>query len=163
MSFRRLITACGAFVIAFETASTLVFIFECTPIRDFWVTFGGAYTAKLGGRCINFIKFLEVNGSINTVTDFALLLLVGALSSKDHPTVLIRVKAHADTMAFASKRSAKVYPDRHLHHWFGVSSAINIFSSPEEFRLTSTCSVTAVSMVRIIVISRYHGQDVTCE
>lgn len=75
LSFRRIISACGAFVVAFETASTIVFIFECTPIRDFWVALGGYLAPELGGRCIDFIKFLLVNGSINTVTDFALLLL----------------------------------------------------------------------------------------
>ena len=76
VSFRRIISACGAFVIAFGTASAIVFIFECTPISNFWVALGGYLRAEFGGRCIDFITFLLVNGSINTVTDFALLLIV---------------------------------------------------------------------------------------
>ena len=61
---------------AFNITSIIVVILECIPITDFWVHEGG----KNGGRCINVIKFLLVNGSINTVTDFVLLLLVSNVS-----------------------------------------------------------------------------------
>ena len=78
-SFRRLICACGAFVVAFATASTFCFILECSPIRDFWIK----AASTEGGHCIHLIKFLLVNGCINTVTDFALLVLVSYLSLGD--------------------------------------------------------------------------------
>ncbi|CAF9938329.1 hypothetical protein IMSHALPRED_000764 [Imshaugia aleurites] len=120
VSFRRIISACGAFVLAFGTTSTIVFIFECTPVDHFWVGLGGGLR-QIGGRCINFINFLLVNGSINTVTDFALLLLP--------LPILWRLKA----------------------------------SMLQKYILTGIfitgLIVTAVSMVRLVVISRYHGED----
>ncbi|KAF6225969.1 hypothetical protein HO173_012636 [Letharia columbiana] len=123
VSFRRIISACGAFVLAFEVASTVVFILECTPVHDFWVALGGYLAPELGGRCINLVKFLLVNGSINTVTDFALLLTP--------LPVLWRLRA----------------------------------STLQKYILTgifiSGLVVTAVSMVRLVVIARYHGDDVT--
>ena len=72
-SFRRIIIACGVFVIAFEVASTIVYIFQCTPVDGFWTRLGGG--AK-GAHCISFRNFLLTNGIVNTVTDFALILLV---------------------------------------------------------------------------------------
>lgn len=114
-------------MLAFEVASTVVFILECTPIHDFWVTLGGYLAPELGGRCINLVKFLLVNGSINTVTDFALLLTVGDGSPGDRGVALMRPKALTNTLASESKHAAEVYPDRHLHLWFSVSRTTNLF------------------------------------
>ena len=69
-------SAYGAFVVAFQVASTIVFILQCIPIRDFWTTLGGDFNIEPSGRCVDVVKFLLVNGCINTATDFALLLLV---------------------------------------------------------------------------------------
>ena len=103
VSFRRVVVACGAFVIAFGFASAMVFILECTPIRVFWVGLGGYLAPEMGGRCIDFIRFLLVNGSINTVTDFALLLLVSGVFARDHRIMLTRGKALTFTLASESK------------------------------------------------------------
>lgn len=123
VSFRRIVSACGAFVIAFETASTIVFILECTPTRDFWLTFEGYDPPD---RCIDTQEFLLVNGSINTVTDFALLLLVGDICLVDHSAALMRALALTDTLASESKHAAEISPDWHLCHWFSVSSIIGL-------------------------------------
>ncbi|KAM0796846.1 hypothetical protein BDR22DRAFT_498471 [Usnea florida] len=73
-SFRRILKLFAVFVIAFEIASILVFVLACVPVREFWVALLG-YLRHKDGRCINIFKFWLANGSINTVTDFALLLL----------------------------------------------------------------------------------------
>ena len=64
------------FVILFTTACILVCIFQCIPIHDFWDTLAGALSPQLGGRCVKVELYFLISGSINTVTDFALLALV---------------------------------------------------------------------------------------
>lgn len=115
-SFRRIITICGVFLLAFEIASTLVFIFECTPIRDFWVTLSGHLSSKLGGRCIHVKDYLLANGSVNTFTDFALIILVGGITVERY-LMLTGTIAVAPALAFASEHTAEVCPDRHLRQW----------------------------------------------
>ncbi|KAG6999534.1 hypothetical protein G7Y79_00034g069570 [Physcia stellaris] len=75
VTFRRIIIACGVFVLAFGTASTLVFVLECVPISDFWLALSGGLKSRLRGRCISIHNFLLANGSINTATDILLLIL----------------------------------------------------------------------------------------
>lgn len=76
VSFRRIVIGCGALILAFQTASVIVAIFACTPVSAFWLTFMGRLPSPLRHRCINLPKFLIAQGSINTVTDIVLLLLV---------------------------------------------------------------------------------------
>lgn len=67
---------------AFEIATIIVFILECTPISAFWINLGGSIHFKDGAKCVDLVKYLLINGSINTVTDFALLILVSNIHSK---------------------------------------------------------------------------------
>lgn len=83
---------------------------------------GGYLTPKLGGRCIDFIKFLLVNGSINTVTDFALLLLVSDVSLGGCRVILMRMKALAYPLETESKYAAEMHPDWYFHNRINVSS-----------------------------------------
>lgn len=121
LTFRRILLFVGAFVIAFEIASTLVFIFQCVPVADFWIRLGGGLRG--GSKCIQFKKYLLVQGAINTVTDLAILLLPLPL--------LWRLRAST------------------LQKWV----LIGIFFSG--------LVVTAVSMVRLVVLAHYHGKDAT--
>lgn len=76
LQFRRILMYCGIFVVAFTASIILVFIWQCTPISAFWTTYAGLLPDH-GSRCINVELFLLINGSINTATDFVLLVLVG--------------------------------------------------------------------------------------
>ena len=115
-SFRRILGAFAIFVVAFEIASIMAFVLECIPVKDYWLTYGGALHPSDGGRCINIIRFLLVNGSINTVTDFSLLLLVIAVFLKARCTILNRILATADDLESPSEPSTEIYPDYHLRH-----------------------------------------------
>ncbi|KAL8784736.1 MAG: hypothetical protein Q9195_008918 [Heterodermia aff. obscurata] len=121
--FRRIVLACGAFVLAFGTASTLAFILACTPISDFWLALAGGLKSKLRGNCISIRKLLLINGGINTFTDIALLLLP--------LPILWRLRA---------SKLQKL-----------VLTAIFI----------TGLVVVAVSMVRLVLLARYRGHDVT--
>ena len=72
--FRRLCFSFLAFVTALAVSTTLVSIFQCVPIHDFWDAFAGAVSSK--GRCINVQNYFLIVGSINAVTYFVLLALV---------------------------------------------------------------------------------------
>lgn len=122
--FRRIISACGAFIVAFGTASTIVFVFQCVPIRDSWVTADGNLPSTGGGRCLNLFKFQLANGCINTFTDFTLVLLVGDIFARHLCGELIRATALTASLAFEGKQSAKVYPDWYLRHWFNVCNTV---------------------------------------
>ena len=69
------------------------------------------------------------------------------------------MKAFATTLALESEHSAEMRLDWYFHHGFGVSD----FTKPTFKAELRYGSVTAVSMVRLIIIARYHGSDVTCE
>lgn len=84
--FRRIVLACGVFVLAFGTASTISLILACTPVSDFWLSLSGGLKSKLRGNCISIRRLLLINGGINTFTDIALLILVGhTLSGSGSP------------------------------------------------------------------------------
>ncbi|CAF9926325.1 MAG: hypothetical protein HETSPECPRED_006305 [Heterodermia speciosa] len=121
--FRRIVLACGAFVLAFGTASTLAFILACTPLSDFWLSLSGGLKSELRGNCISIRKLLLINGGINTFTDIALLLLP--------LPILWRLRA---------SRLQKL-----------VLTGIFI----------TGLVVVAVSMVRLVLLARYRGHDIT--
>ena len=127
-SFRRILISCGIFVLLFETSSNLVFVLQCIPIRDFWARYI-IQLPKVEGpiHCIDYVKFLLVNGAINTVTDFALLILVSNVSLMAYYGILTGMKASTDALAFAGKPPTEIYADWHLHHWFNVSTGFLIF------------------------------------
>lgn len=127
-SFRRILGAFAIFVIAFEIASIMAFILECIPVKDYWLTYGGALPPSDGGRCINIIRFLLVNGSVNTVTDFSLLLLVIEISLRARCTILNRSLAIANDLESPSEPSTERYPDYHLRYWSHVRCRVR-FSS----------------------------------
>ena len=107
----------------------MAFVLECVPVKDYWLTYGGALPPADGGRCINIIRFLLVNGSINTVTDFGLLLLVIEVFLHARCTILTKPLAIANDLESASERSPEMYPDNHLHHWSHVSCRVRLFMS----------------------------------
>ena len=78
-------------------------------------------------HCLNYVKFLLVNGAINTVTDFALLVLVSNVVLRAYYGTLTGMEASTDALAFASKSPTEIYPDRHLRHWFNVSTGFPLF------------------------------------
>ena len=78
-------------------------------------------------HCINYVKFLLVNGAINTVTDFALLVLVSNVVLMAYCGILTGMEASTDALAFASKPPTEIYPDWHLCHWFNVSTGFLFF------------------------------------
>ncbi|KAI1477934.1 hypothetical protein K445DRAFT_307757 [Daldinia sp. EC12] len=59
----------GAFVAAWSISSTVVSIFQCTPIEFAWDT------SIPGGFCINYGVLVLVAGVINVITDFVILAL----------------------------------------------------------------------------------------
>ena len=126
-SFRRILKACGIFVVAFEIASTLVFILECIPIKDYWLSYGSGRGITDGGRCINLIRFLLVNGSINTVTDFTLLLMVIDILLKTCYKLLIRAIAITSALESPGTNSTEMHPDCHLRHWSYVRRRVRLF------------------------------------
>ena len=105
----------------------MVFILECMPVKDYWLTYGSGRGAPDGGRCIDLIKFLLVNGSINTVTDFTLLILVIEVSLNVRCTILNRTLAIANGLESPSNPSTEMYPDYHLHHWSHVRRGVRLF------------------------------------
>ena len=107
------------FVLAFGTASTLVFVLECVPISDFWLALSGGLKSRLRGRCISIHNFLLANGSINTATDILLLTLV-RIAYSINGSALTQGEASANTMASESQKSAEMHPYWHLHHRSGV-------------------------------------------
>lgn len=125
-SFRRILIACGIFVLLFETASSLVLVVPCTPVHNFWNIYLNPNAAG-PSHCINYLKFLLVNGAINTVTDFALLVLVSNVLLMAYFGILTEVKASTNALAFASKPPSEIYPDWHLRHWFNVSAGFLFF------------------------------------
>ena len=126
-SFRRILGACGFFVVVFEIASTLTFILECIPVKAYWLSYGSGIPPPDGGRCINIIRFLLVNGSINTVTDFSLLLLVIHLFLKAPYKLLTRTLAIANDLESTSQPFTEMHPDYHLRHWSHVRGAVGLF------------------------------------
>lgn len=76
VQFRRLIWFALGFVTALSVACVFASMFQCVPIEKFWQTLGGVLVPQLGGRCINVRLYFLISGSINTVTDFALLAMV---------------------------------------------------------------------------------------
>ena len=105
----------------------MVFILECVPVKDYWLTYGSGHNLTDGGRCINLIKFLLVNGSINTVTDFTLLILVIEVFLKARCTILNRTLAIANDLESPSIPSTEMYPDCHLRHWSDVRRGVPFF------------------------------------
>ena len=75
-SFRRIVIAAGVFVLAFGTASTIVFALQCIPVDHFWRSLSRGLKGKQRGQCISIGTHLMANGTINTVTDLVLLLMV---------------------------------------------------------------------------------------
>ncbi|KAI4228432.1 MAG: hypothetical protein L6R36_001623 [Xanthoria steineri] len=75
VQFRRILMASLVFVTALTVACVFVSIFQCIPIHKFWDTLGGELAPQLGGRCIDVQKYFLIGGSINTITDFALLAM----------------------------------------------------------------------------------------
>ena len=126
-SFRRILIACGIFVLLFETASSLVFVLPCVPVHNFWTIYIVPHDVGEPSHCINYVKFLLVNGAINTVTDFALLVLVSNVVLMAYYGILTGMKASTDSLAFASKPPTEIYPDWHLRHWFNVSTGFLLF------------------------------------
>lgn len=68
--YRRILIGCSIFVICLFISQTLVVIFACIPISDFWETF------TLGPRCVNVVATIRIYGGINAATDFILLIMV---------------------------------------------------------------------------------------
>ena len=61
-----------AYVTAWSVATTLVCIFQCVPINVFWLN---AMLDPPPGRCINTFDAEVILGILNTIGDFAVLLL----------------------------------------------------------------------------------------
>lgn len=131
-SFRRTLTAYAVFVILFETASTIVFIVPCNPISHFWTDILGYVTPSSGikdpSRCTDLVRFLLINGCINTVTDFGLLILVSNVYPLTCHAILIRAIASTITLASPSEHFAEIYSNWHLHHWSNVSLRLDPFT-----------------------------------
>ena len=104
----------------------MAFVLECIPVKDYWLTFGGALRPADGGRCINIIRFLLVNGSVNTVTDFSLLLLVIKFFLMARCTILNRTSAIANDLESPSEPSTEIYPDCHLRYWSHVRCRVRL-------------------------------------
>lgn len=126
-SFRRILIACGIFVLLFETASCLVLVVPCTPVHNFWNIYLNPDAVGEPSHCINYIRFLLVNGAINTVTDFALLVLVSNVLLMAYYGILTGMEAYTDALAVASKPPTEIYPDWHLRHRFNVSTGFLFF------------------------------------
>ena len=105
----------------------MVFILECIPVKDYWLTYGSGHNLKDGGRCIDLIKFLLVNGSINTVTDFTLLILVIEVFLEARYTILNTTLAIANDLESPSNPSTEMYPDCHPRHWSHVRRGVRLF------------------------------------
>ncbi|KAL8654808.1 MAG: hypothetical protein Q9226_003291 [Calogaya cf. arnoldii] len=73
--FRRILKASLIFVIALTISCVMASIFQCIPVHMFWETLGGKLAPQLGGRCINVRSYFLISGSINAITDFALLAM----------------------------------------------------------------------------------------
>jgi len=68
--FRRIIITTGVLIILATFAFTIAFIFQSTPIRQFWTP-----TPIPGATCINAIALWHVVCIFNIITDFFILLL----------------------------------------------------------------------------------------
>ena len=67
LKFRRVLWAIGIFVLTYTAVSVLVDTFQCRPIDGVW-------NLTIHADCIQIKSFWIVMGTMNVLTDFALLL-----------------------------------------------------------------------------------------
>ena len=67
-----------AFLIVFGSSCILTMILVCSPLGAFWNTLAG-FLPGAGNHCIHVHLFFMVSGSVNTILDFILLVLVCAI------------------------------------------------------------------------------------
>ena len=87
--FRRVLIGCGVFVTCWLIACVLTSIFQCVPVEAFWHTLGGVLSSFLGGKCVNVKRYFLATGSLNVVTNFFLLAMVGHCPHNEQEVRLI--------------------------------------------------------------------------
>lgn len=117
---------------------------------------------ELGCRCVNLVKLLLVNGSIDTVTDIALLPLVSVVSPRDHCVVLIRAKAIANTLASQSTLQKCILTSIFI---MGLVEAISSILSFGCVGLRGCLQCHSREYGTAVVIARYHyhAEDISCK
>lgn len=72
---RYLAYGIGAFTICWAISCFLVIFFQCRPIEAIWNPKGPLNPKGVHGKCIKLFLFLILGSAINSLVDFAILLM----------------------------------------------------------------------------------------